>query len=274
MTLPFAAVYPIVVLYRARLRRTGSLSSVASACATWAVAACMLAGIVNSFSRMGFIATLCSLLVAALLIVQGPRYSNARSRLRRSLAAGMLGGVALSAFILLPPSGLVRRFADLDAGKFTGDGRTALWAEAVSVIRDYKVFGCGLYAYEMAVPPYKLPETIGIVSFAHNDYLQGTAELGGLGFLIVGLLAASIVRSAIRPVVNSFDPESACFAVACAAAIVAILLHSLVDFNLYVPANASLLAWIAGMTVGNQLSSVGFQQLSPERRSWTRQAHA
>jgi hypothetical protein len=38
--------------------------------------------------------------------------------------------------------------------------------------------------------------------------------------------------------------------VACAGALAAILLHSLADFNLYIPANAMLLAWIAGMTAG------------------------
>jgi hypothetical protein len=40
--------------------------------------------------------------------------------------------------------------------------------------------------------------------------------------------------------------------VAGAGALAAILLHSLVDFNLYIPANAMLLAWIAGMVVGNR----------------------
>jgi hypothetical protein len=38
--------------------------------------------------------------------------------------------------------------------------------------------------------------------------------------------------------------------VACAGSLAAILLHSLADFNLYIPANAMLLAWIAGLTVG------------------------
>ena len=37
---------------------------------------------------------------------------------------------------------------------------------------------------------------------------------------------------------------------ACAGALAAILVHSLADFNLYIPANAMLLAWIAGMTAG------------------------
>jgi hypothetical protein len=35
-------------------------------------------------------------------------------------------------------------------------------------------------------------------------------------------------------------------AVACTGALAAILLYSLADFNLYIPANAMLLEWIAG----------------------------
>jgi hypothetical protein len=36
-------------------------------------------------------------------------------------------------------------------------------------------------------------------------------------------------------------------ALACTGSFVAISLHSLVDFNLYIPSNAMLLAWIAGI---------------------------
>jgi Fe2+ transport system protein B len=44
-------------------------------------------------------------------------------------------------------------------------------------------------------------------------------------------------------------------AIACIAAIVAILAHSFVDFNLYIPANAMVLAWICGMAVSVMFSS-------------------
>jgi hypothetical protein len=36
-------------------------------------------------------------------------------------------------------------------------------------------------------------------------------------------------------------------AIACIGAFAAIGLHSMVDFNLYIPANAMLLAWISGV---------------------------
>jgi hypothetical protein len=44
-------------------------------------------------------------------------------------------------------------------------------------------------------------------------------------------------------------------ALACAGSFAAIMLHSFVDFNLYIPANAMLLAWIAGIAA-NPSSSV------------------
>jgi len=85
--------------------------------------------------------------------------------------------------------------------------------------------------------------------FAHNDYLQLLAELGLVGFAIGAALALSVVRIALRGALKCADPQARYFAVACIGALFAIGLHSLADFNLYIPANAMLLAWIAGMTV-------------------------
>jgi O-antigen ligase len=87
------------------------------------------------------------------------------------------------------------------------------------------------------------------VDFAHNDYLQLLAELGLAGFAIGAALAFSIVSMGLRGAMKSSDPEGRYFAVACVGALSAIAVHSLVDFNLYIPANAMLLAWIAGMAV-------------------------
>ena len=78
--------------------------------------------------------------------------------------------------------------------------------------------------------------------------MQLLAELGLAGFAILAVPACSLVMSTLRKAAVSQDPEGRYFAVACAGALAAILLHSLADFNLYIPANAMLLAWIAGMT--------------------------
>jgi hypothetical protein len=52
--------------------------------------------------------------------------------------------------------------------------------------------------------------------------------------------------------VSSQAARSSYVALACLGALGAILLHSLVDFNLYIPANATVAAWVAGLALAPQ----------------------
>ena len=85
--------------------------------------------------------------------------------------------------------------------------------------------------------------------FAHNDYLQLFAELGLVGFSIGAALFGRIVHRALKAV-KQLGPEAYLPLLGCLGAMTAIGFHSLVDFNLYIPANATVLAWIAGVAVG------------------------
>ena len=249
MALPFAVMYPVALLRRARRRGNLSLAPSLAACGVWGLAALIVAGIVHSLSRMGFIATLGSMLVMGTLAFgNSPLDWLQSSRKRRWGAAGMLAMALLACFALLPSERLILRFAELTSSDPTGGGRAKLWAATIPLIRAYPVFGCGLGGYETAFLKFKAFDPLIRDDFAHNDYLQLLAELGLAGFAILAVPACSIVRTTLRKAVVSQGPEGRYFAVACAGALAAILLHSLADFNLYIPANAMLLAWIAGMT--------------------------
>jgi O-antigen ligase len=252
MALPFAVVYPVALLRRARSRGHSPVAPALAACGVWALAGLMFAGIVHSFSRMGFIATLSSLFVMGTLAF-GTRQLSwvASSRKRQGGAVGLVAALVLAGFVFLPPDKLILRFAQIASVEgLTAEGRINLWAETVLLIRAYPFFGCGLGGYETAFWRFKVSGVLLTDDFAHNDYLQLLAELGLVGFAIGATLAFSVVRMAVRRAVRSADPAARYFAVACAGALAAILLHSLADFNLYIPANAMLLAWIAGMTAG------------------------
>ena len=274
MALPFAVMYPVALLRRARARGhslvpdnrklqpallrhslppdTRDLKPALQACGVWALAGLMFAGIVFSFSRMGFVATLFSLFVMGTLAF-GTRQLSwvASSRKRQAGAVGLVAALALAGFVFLPPDKLILRFAQLvSTDELTAGTRAHLWAETIPLIRTYPFFGCGLGGYETAFWKFNVSEPLLTDDFAHNDYLQLLAELGLVGFAIGATLAFSVVRMAVRRAVSSAEPGARYFAVACAGALAAILLHSLVDFNLYIPANAMLLAWIAGMTAG------------------------
>jgi len=251
MALPFAVVYPVALLRRARSREHSPVTPALAACGVWALAGLMFAGIVHSFSRMGFIAALFSLFVMGTLAFGSRQLSwVASSRKRQGGAVGLIAALVLAGFVFLPPDRLVLRFAQLVSTDPTGGGRAQLWAETIPLIRAYPVFGCGLGGYETAFWRFKVSGPLLTDDFAHNDYLQLLAELGLVGFAIGATLAFSVVRMAVRRAVRSADPGARYFAVAGAGALAAILLHSLADFNLYIPANAMLLAWIAGMTAG------------------------
>jgi O-antigen ligase len=251
MALPFAVAYPVALWRRTRSRGHSAVAPALAACGVWALAGLMFAAIVFSFSRMGFIATLASLFVMGALALGSRQLSwAARSRKRQTATVGLVAALVLAGFVFLPPDKLIARFVQLVSTDPTGEGRSQLWAETIPLIRAYPVFGCGLGGYETAFMRFKVSSPLVTDDFAHNDYLQLLAELGLAGFAIGAALAFSVVRTTMRKAVGSRDPGARHFAVACAGALAAILVHSLADFNLYIPANAMLLAWIAGMTAG------------------------
>jgi len=257
MAFPFAVMCPVAVLHRARSQWHSSIAPAHAVVGVWALALLIFSGIIFSFSRMGFIATLSSLFLMGALVLGTTqlRWVTA-SRRRRWVGIGMLAALVLASFVFLPPQGLIQRFAQfVSTDGLTGEGRTNFWAETIPLIRAYPVFGCGLAGYETAFSRFKISGILLTVDFAHNDYLQLLAEFGLIGFVIGAALAFSVVRMALRGAVKSADSEVRYFLVACVGALTAIAVHSLADFNLYIPANAMLLAWISGMAV-----AVGFRE--------------
>jgi putative inorganic carbon (HCO3(-)) transporter len=263
MALPFAVMYPAVIFSRKRSRWHLSIALVLSTSGMWALAVLMFSGIILSLSRMGFIATLSSLFVMGSMVVGTTQLSWATgSRRRRWFGVGMVAALVVAGFVLLPPESLIRRFGEFASpGALTHNGRTDLLVETTLLIRAYPIFGCGLGGYETAFSRFKISGVLVTDDFAHNDYLQLLAELGLVGFVIGAGLAFSVARMALHVAVKSSDPEARYFAVACVGALSTIALHSLADFNLYVPANAMLLAWIAGIVVAFEFRETSIEQL-------------
>jgi O-antigen ligase len=240
MALPFALAYALDVRLAAEPGRTQRWGPALGAATALAAGALILAGIVYSLSRMGFTAALVGLgagtaaLIGKRITHRGTRNTKARWALV-VLAAAVVGGL----FVYLPPDQLVSRFAQLAAtDEISADTRVAVWRETLALVRAYPVFGCGLGGFETAFLKHKSVAPMNTVDYAHNDYLQGLAELGVVGFGLCLILAVVILREAWR------KP-------AVVAALAAIALHSLVDFNLYIPANAMTLAWAAGLATSD-----------------------
>jgi O-antigen ligase len=124
-------------------------------------------------------------------------------------------------------------------------------AAAMNLIRDYPVFGAGPGSFYLAFPPYRTEKITAFFDHAHNDYIQFAAESGILGLAILGVFVILTLAAAIRAQWQRRDPLMRGMSFACIMGVTSILIHSWVDFNLQIPANAALfmvlcaLGWIS-----------------------------
>jgi O-antigen ligase len=243
MILPLALVYGLVLFRRGREDGGLSLRGALAVAVVWGLATAMFVAIVYSLSRTGFLVAVIALLFIFLLCIE----TRGRA-VSKPARIGTLLLLLLAMLIFLPTNTLLNRFAGMTApAEAASDARFPIWKETLPLIMKFPVFGCGLGGYESAFLRYQKTNNNFGVQFAHNDYLQYLAELGIVGFLLLAVCGVSIVSETTRAVLNSENSEKRLLAVACAGSILAIALHSAVEFDTYIPANAMTLGWIAGI---------------------------
>jgi O-antigen ligase len=252
MALPLAVMYALAILRRNRRREGTPAGAAVGACAMLSLGALSLIATVFSLSRMGFFCALIALAVSGLLTftARGWRADRrtAAPRWRRALPAAIVASAIAAGLVFLPTDPLIARFSDLaSTNDITADTRVQLWRDTTPLVKDYLWFGCGFGAYESCFLKYKSVAPMNTADFAHNDYLQGLAELGIFGFAAGVAFVLRILAVAGRRILYARTLDERYRAIACVAAMAAMLAHSFVDFNMYVPANALVFAWIAGI---------------------------
>lgn len=231
MALPFAVAYPFAAMrVNAWLKAGLGL----------AAAALILAAIGHSLSRSGSSVALGALALMAVVAV-GKNRGQARA-----IIAIAAAGAILSLSLLFPPDRLIDRFGQLS------DIRPQIWSDTTRLIAAFPVVGCGLGGFEPAFHQYRTAALEVRIDYAHNDYLQTLAELGIVGFGIALILCGALLVETVRAVRHSSQLP---LALASAGALAAMAAHSFTDFNLHIPANALVLAWIAGIASGLSVSS-------------------
>lgn len=243
MTLPLAVWAGVWVYVRERKRGETGVRESLGASALFAMGAAMLVGTVISLSRMGFLAAL-SGMVATGVVAAGGRGG------KRVWPALMAVGVGMAAFVFLPTDEWIARFAGLAVTEdVSSDTRVQLWKETWPAIVAYGWKGCGLGGYESCFYAFKKVAPDSTADYAHNDYLQVLLEMGWVGFAVgMGLVGRVVGR--LWWVTQRSEGGAWYLGVGCMGAMVALGLHSLVDFNLYFPANAMVAAWVLGMGEG------------------------
>jgi O-antigen ligase len=198
-----------------------------------------------TLSRGGWIATFCAMGFMTILLFFQQHLASKKT---------LLGVVAVTFFIsilVLASGPVVNRFMTLQQNDPMENitGRLRVWKGTVAMIMDNPFLGTGPGTFKHAYPAYQVPGHSELRRYAHNDYLNITAELGLLFIPIAMVLVYRFFRTGFQKLQSSSRQKSG-LALGCMAGIFAILVHSLSDFNLYIPANTILFTIISGLGVG------------------------
>jgi putative inorganic carbon (HCO3(-)) transporter len=109
---------------------------------------------------------------------------------------------------------------------------------ALDMARDYPLFGAGPGSFHTAFTRYRGPDIRAFYDHAHNDYAQFLVETGAIGAALAGSLPLTALALAVLALSRRRDPLARGFAFAVVMGVSSIAIHSTVDFNLQIPANA------------------------------------
>lgn len=110
---------------------------------------------------------------------------------------------------------------------------------SLPIIEDHPWIGTGLGTYYTAFPQYRNGEVYLFYRHAHSDMIEFPSELGVLGFLPLVLLVAHAFYTAIRVQISRRSRLMRAMGFASTMAIIAIMMHSITDFNLQIFGNAA-----------------------------------
>ncbi len=243
MVLPFAVMACYALVQKAKLT---VLVRVSCGVASASLVFLLLAANLNTYSRMGAIASAVAVFFPLSFALK-PYLSSTPKR--KVIGSALVIGAAV-VIITLSPIRLRNRIdhaSTLD--KQSTALRLAFWKDCRPFLADHLAFGSGLGTFESVYPRYQTGGLTYRVEYAHNDYLQLLVEIGLPAFLtslfVLGMALRVLWRAGLA---RGEANHSICLA--CLGAVLAILLHSLVDFNLQIPANAMTFAWVLGIGCG------------------------
>ena len=222
----------------------------------------MAGGLVFSGSRGGYISAGVMVLFLMAAVARGVTRRWWPALL--VVAAGALGGV-LGIYGLEPMH--ARFFSPYYPDTIHVDrSRLWMWQAAWQMTLDHPWFGVGPFLFNSVYGRYRDSVDQAVPEYVHSDYLQALCDYGVVGFVLMGLLVGAFLVAVWRihrrwrrcgvaepsawhwPFWLDLDRAGRpAWLLAGASAVVAYLLHSMVDFNLHISANALTLTVILAM---------------------------
>jgi O-antigen ligase len=130
-----------------------------------------------------------------------------------------------------------------------GESRDEVARDTFAMFMEYPITGVGAGNFTYVFPAFKGEDilTRQIYNNAHNDYAQFAAEFGAPATLALGVLVLWAFWNGVTAMRQRNSPLHQGVGFAVVMSIVAYAIHSTVDFNLQIPANAFILTMILAL---------------------------
>ena len=202
-----------------------------------AAAALMTGTIFLSGSRGGMAALTVQIVVLTVLF-------HARGKNRKAaVALGIFLAITAALLAWVGGGELSKRLASIHSetrAELSGGIRMAINRDGLRMFERKPIMGWGLGTFPDVYPQFRSFYTNFFVNQAHDDYLQLLVEMGALGFATMLWFLAIVFRGAARKLGRWTDDMNGGITLAALLGVIGILVHSFVDFNLQIPANAAL----------------------------------
>ena len=203
----------------------------------------MVIALVLSKSRMGNIAFFSSLLVA------GGYYVFVVRRVSFGIIALFVSLLLIDILIIGNFFGIEKVAEEILRTSVTTEAiRIDVARDTLAIVHDYPLTGTGAGSFASMYPMYDSGK-FGFVNYkyAHNDYLHFAAEFGLPGLAMLAAIVLLSLWQAARAQLERRDRMMRGLGCGVLMAIVALLIHTAVDFNLQIPANAATFVVVLAM---------------------------
>ena len=215
------------------------------------VAALMAASIFLSGSRGGMVAFAVQMVVLAALMVR-----KHDGGWHQPLLLGAFLALVIAFLVWLGGNDLTRRLMSIHSeaqAEISGGVRISIDRDSLHMLLKRPVLGWGLGTFPVVYPEFRSFYSTFVVNQAHNDYLQLLVETGLAGFAIAAWYLVLVFRKASGNLKNWTQTATGSMTVAALLGCVGILVHSFLDFNLQIPANAALFYVLCGIAASGPL---------------------
>jgi len=198
-------------------------------------------------SRAGIASALVGLACAAFVLA---RARAARTHTSRALLASyVVAGLIVISIGIAFAIGIGPLLRGLEPAQLqaNADFRWAIYAATLRGAVEFLPFGSGLSTYAEVFPRFQVADVGGFIDYAHNDYLQAFMELGLAAPVLLALLFAAWSMRFIELLRDRVGRSFTLLQLAAALGMVPMMLHSVFDFALHMPANAMWFAVLAGV---------------------------